>query len=268
MKSKFIVLSLILILVLSSLAGCGKNEVSENVIKIGVSPKPHKEIIDFIKEDLKKEGVELEIIEFTDYIKPNMALADGEIDANFFQHEPYMNNFKEEKGLKITSLAKIHVEPLGLYSSKVKSLDELKEGDTIAIPNDPTNGGRALLLLEKNGVVKLKEDAGLEATEKDVVETNPKNLVIKPLEAAQLPRILNDVDGAVINGNFALEAGLSPTKDALILEGKDSPYANIIAIREGEEENEKFAKLIKVLQSEKVKKFIEEQYNGGVIPAF
>ncbi|MCR2045230.1 MetQ/NlpA family ABC transporter substrate-binding protein [Anaerosalibacter massiliensis] len=264
---KNILLFLILILSFSILTGCGKSNKEENTIKIGVSPVPHKEIVENIKDDLKSEGINLEIIEFIDYVKPNLALADKEIDANFFQHEPYMNDFKKERNIDIASLGKIHVEPLGLYSSSYKSIDELKEGSTIAIPNDPTNGGRALLLLEKNGLIKLNKDSGLAATEKDI-EENPKNISFKPMEAAQLPRVLKDIDGAVINGNYAIEAGLTPTKDALILEDKDSPYANIIAIRAGEEKEEKFQKLIKTLQSEKIKKFIEEKYNGAVIPGF
>ncbi|WP_416198226.1 MAG: Lipoprotein [Sporanaerobacter sp.] len=267
MKKNILLSLLILVLCTSIFTACEKKESSENTIKIGVSPVPHGEIIEYIQDDLKKEGINLEIIEFTDYVKPNLSLAEGEIDANFFQHEPYMNEFASEQNINIISLGKIHVEPLGLYSSKYSSIEELKDNSTIAIPNDPTNGGRALILLEKHGLIKLKDGAGLSATEKDIIE-NPKNLSFQPLEAAGLPRILRDVDGAVINGNFAIEAGLVPTKDALILEDKDSPYANIIAVRSGEENEERFQKLLKILQSEKVKKFIEEKYDGGVIPAF
>lgn len=267
MKKNILLSILIIVLSASIFTGCESKEANSNTITIGVSPVPHREIIDCIKEDLEKDGINVEIVEFTDYIKPNLALAQGELDANFFQHEPYMNEFATEQKIDIVSLGKIHIEPLGLYSSKHKSIDELSEGSVIAIPNDPTNGGRALILLEKHNLIKLKEEAGLSATEKDI-EENPKSLVIKPLEAAQLPRILNDVDGAVINGNFALEAGLVPTKDALILEDKDSPYANIIAIKKGEENDEKLQKLLKALQSDKVKNFIEDKYNGGVIPAF
>lgn len=264
---KTILLLLVLVLSFSLLTGCGKGEEDENTIKIGVSPVPHREIVENIEDDLEKEGINLEIIEFTDYVKPNLSLADKEIDANFFQHEPYMNDFKEERSIDIISLGKVHLEPLGLYSSKYKSIDDLKEKDIIAIPNDPTNGGRALLLLEQHGIIKLNNSAGLAATENDI-EENPKNISFKPMEAAQLPRILKDVDGAVINGNYAIEAKLTPTKDAIILEDKDSPYSNIIAIRAGEEKEEKLQKLIKVLQSEKTKKFIEEKYSGGVIPGF
>lgn len=264
---KFILIVGIFILSLSLLTACNQNKVDENLIRIGVSPKPHREIIELVKEDLEKEGIKLEIIEFTDYIKPNLALAEGELDANFFQHEPYMNEFREEKNIGIVSIGGIHIEPMGLYSSKYNNIDELENGSEIAIPNDPTNGGRALLLLEKHGLIKLKDDVGILATEKDIVE-NPKNLILTPLEAASLPRILKDVDGAVINGNYALEASLIPTKDAIIIEDKDSPYANIIAIRKGEENQERFIKLMEALRSDKVRAFIEKEYEGGVIPAF
>ncbi|MBU5438527.1 MetQ/NlpA family ABC transporter substrate-binding protein [Tissierella sp. MSJ-40] len=263
------VLSLILIVVLSLslLAGCSKKESADNEIKIGVSPVPHRELINLIKEDLENEGLKVTVIEFTDYVKPNHALADKEIDANFFQHEPYLNDFKEKEKLDIISLGKVHIEPMGFYSSKINSIDELKDGSEILIPNDTVNGGRALLLLESNGLIKLKDGAGLEATEKDIVE-NPKNLKVKSLEAGSLPRVLKDVDGAVINGNYALDAGLNPVKDSLFIEGKDSPYANLVAIRAGEENKEKFVKLLKALQSEKVKKYIEDTYGGAIIPAF
>jgi len=169
--------------------------------------------------------------------------------------------------VNLVSIGAVHIEPMGLYSSKYESIDQIEEGAEIAIPNDATNGGRALMLLEKAGLIKLDEKAGILATENDIID-NPKNLKFTPLEAAQLPRVLQDVDGAVINGNYALEAGLTPTKDAIFLEDKDSPYANIVAVRKGEENQEKFKKLMKALQSEKVKKFIEETYEGGVIPAF
>jgi len=264
---KRILVVLIAGLLILSLVGCAQNKGNENLIRIGVSPEPHAKIIELIKEDLEKQGIKVEIIEFTDYVKPNLALAEGELDANFFQHEPYMNKFKEENNLDIVSIGGVHIEPMGLYSSKYSSIDELKDNCEIAIPNDPTNGGRALLLLQKYGLIKLREGADTLATENDIIE-NPKNIKFIPLEAAQLPRVLNDVDGAVINGNFALEAGLVPTKDALILEDKDSPHANIVAVRAGEEKQEKFKKLMEVLRSEKVRKFIEENYNGGVIPAF
>ena len=264
---KFILFILITILSFSFLTGCSKEKSDENLIRIGVSPEPHKKIVELVKEDLENEGIKIEIIEFTDYIKPNLALDENELDANFFQHEPYMNSFREEKNIDIISIGGVHIEPMGLYSSKYNSINELEDGSEIAIPNDVTNGGRALLLLEKHGLIKLKDGVDILATENDV-EENPKNLKFKPLEAAILPRILNDVDGAIINGNYALEADLVPTEDSILLEDKDSPYANIISIREGEETQERFVKLMEALQSDKVKKFIEENYNGGVIPAF
>jgi len=262
----------LLFLVIASLfvvvfTGCGGGKGKDNLIRIGVSPEPHAKMIEHIKDDLEKQGIKVEIIEFTDYIKPNLALAEGELDANFFQHEPYMNTFKEENNIDIVSIGGVHVEPMGLYSNKYGSVDELPDGCEIAIPNDPTNGGRALLLLQKYDLIKLDEEAGILATENDIME-NPKNIKIVPLEAAQLPRVLDDVDGAIINGNYALEAGLVPTKDSLILEDKDSPYANIVAVRAGEENEEKFKKLMDALRSEKMRKFIEDTYEGGVIPAF
>ncbi|HLR35573.1 MAG TPA: MetQ/NlpA family ABC transporter substrate-binding protein [Tissierellales bacterium] len=263
---KISLIFLTLILTFTLFTGCGKEENS-NKIKIGVSPVPHSEIIEFIKDDLEKDGVEVEIVEFTDYIIPNKALDDKDIDANFFQHEPYMNDFREKEDLDIVSLGAVHIEPMGLFSTKHDNINDLKDGSTIAIPNDATNGGRALLLLEQNGLIKLDDKAGLLATENDIVE-NPKNLEIEALEAAQLPRVLNDLDGAIINGNYALEADLVPTEDALILEEKDSPFANIIAIRKGEENEEKFKILMKHIQSDKVKKFIEDNYEGTLIPAF
>ncbi|NLJ79379.1 MAG: MetQ/NlpA family ABC transporter substrate-binding protein [Tissierellia bacterium] len=264
---KIILIVLSVVLALGILAGCGSTADNEDLIKIGVSPVPHRELIELIEEDLKDEGIELEIIEFEDYVKPNLALAEGEIDANFFQHEPYMDNFKEENNIDIVSLGNVHVEPMGLFSSKYDDIEDIEDGSEIAIPNDPTNGGRALLLLEKYGLIKLDPEAGILATENDI-EENPKNLKFTALESAYLPRALDEVDGAVINGNYALEADLVPTQDSIIIEGKDSPYANIVAVRAGEENEDRFIKLLQALQSDKVKKFIEENYEGGVIPGF
>lgn len=264
---KFALITLSILLVLVSLVGCGKTEDTEDLIKIGVSPRPHRELVELIEEDLKEEGITLEIIEFDDYVKPNLALADGEIDANFFQHKPYMDNFNEENDIDIVSLGNIHLEPMGLFSNKYESVEDIEDGSEIAIPNDATNGGRALLLLEKEGLVKLDPEVGILATENDILE-NPKNLKFQALEAAYLPRVLDEVDAAIINGNYALEADLIPTEDSILLEEKDSPYANIISVRTGEEKEDKFVKLLKALQSDKVKDFIEENYEGGVIPAF
>jgi len=262
-KIIIIVLSLVLAV---SLISC-KEETSELTIRVGATPVPHAELLELIKDDLKEEGIVLEIVEFTDYVTPNIALSDGDIDANFFQHVPYLDEFSSEHNLALSSIGTIHVEPLGLYSNSLKSIDDLKDQATIAIPSDSVNGGRALILLENKGLITLKEDAGLKATEADIID-NPKQLIFKAVEAAQLPRILPDVDAAIINGNYALEADLSPAADALILEGSESPYANIVVIRTGEEKNESLQALVKVLQSEKVKTFITTEYGGGVVDAF
>lgn len=246
--------------VLSSLALAG-------TLKVGASPVPHAEILNVIKADLQKQGVELKIVEFTDYVTPNLALSDGELDANFFQHVPYLQKFAGERKLKLSPVAPIHVEPIGLYSKKIKSLKGLKKGATIAIPNDPANGGRSLILLHNKKLLVLKDPKNLYATEFDVLK-NPNNFKFKAVEAAQLPRVLADVDVALINGNYALESGLNPSKDALLLEGKESPYANVIAVKAGNEKNADIQKLVKVLQSKKVKDFINQKYNGGVVAAF
>ncbi|MDR3071601.1 MAG: MetQ/NlpA family ABC transporter substrate-binding protein [Endomicrobium sp.] len=240
-----------------------KNDVKK--LRIGASPVPHAEILEFVKEDLKKIGVELKIIEFTDYITPNIALSEGQIDANFVQHLPYLENFVRERKLDLVSLAAIHIEPIGMYSARIKNLDELKNGAIVAIPNDSTNEGRALLLLQSNNLIKLKSQAGVEYIPSDIV-VNHKNLQFRELEAAMLVRVLTDVDVAIINGNYAEEAKLNPIKDALVLENTDSPYVNIIAVRANARNDPRFQKLIKLLKSEKVKKFILKKYNGSVIP--
>jgi len=246
--------------------GCTKN-VKVEKLTVGATPVPHAEILELIKDDLKKAGVDLAIIEFTDYVTPNIALNDGQIDSNFFQHQPYLDTFIRDRGMKLLSLAGIHIEPLGLYSNKMKNINELKENAVIAIPNDPTNEGRALLLLQSNGLITLSNDAGLEGTPKNIVD-NPKKIVFRELDAAQLPRVLNDVDAAVINGNFAMEAKLNPVEDAIILEGADSPYVNIITIRIGTENDPRLQALVNALKTEKVRKFIAEKYNGGVVAVF
>lgn len=263
---KKIIFPLLLILLIT-IVGCNDNTSDSTTLKIGATPTPHGEILNQVKDKLADDGITLEIVEFTDYVKPNLALADGDIDANFFQHTPYLENFNENNNVDLVSLANIHLEPLGVYSNTIKDIKNLKKGSTIAIPNDPTNGGRALLLLENNGLIELNKDAGLLATEKDVID-NPMDLQFRPLEAAQIPRALDDVDLAIINGNYALEANLVPTEDALILEDKDSPYANIIAIRKEDKDKEKLKLLVEALQREEIKEFIEKNYNGGVIPAF
>lgn len=236
-------------------------------LKVGATPVPHVELLNLVKEDLKTEGVDLKVVEFTDYVTPNLALAEGELDANFFQHFPYLEKFSNERGLNLVSAGKVHVEPLGVFSQKIKDIKDLSNKTTIAIPSDPSNGGRALILLHNNGIIKLNDPANLYVTEFDIVE-NPKKLKFKPIEAAQLPRVLPDVEAAVINGNYALEAGFSPVEDSLLLEGAESPYANIIAVKSGDESKEDIQKLLKALQSKKVSDYIGANYKGGVVPAF
>jgi len=244
-------------------------EIKEITLKVGVSPVPHGDILKFINEKLAGDaGLKLDIVEFTDYVQPNLALNDGQLDANYFQHKPYLDDFSKEHKLDLVSVAAVHIEPLGLYSKKVKSVTEITDKAVIAIPNDATNGGRALNLLATNGLLKLKEGVGTAATVNDIVE-NPKNLDIKEVEAAQLVRTLDDVAAAVINGNYAIEAGLKPAKDALALEsGENNPYANLLVVKKGHENDEGIQRLAKLLTSPEVKKFIEEKYEGSVIPAF
>ena len=239
----------------------------DNKIIIGVSPVPHAEITEALKDEFAKEGLDVEIKVFDDYVQPNLALDQGDIDANYFQHIPYLINFAKERGLNLENLGSVHIEPMGLYSDKIKSLDELKDGDEVLIPSDPSNGRRALLLLEKNGLITLKDDTKEDITEKDI-DQNTKNLKFTPIEAANIPNVYKDAALAAINTNFALGAGLNPSADALALEDKDSPYANIIAVRKGDETKDKFQKLIKVFQSDACKKFIEDTYKGEIYPAF
>ena len=235
-------------------------------IKVGVTPFPHKDLMNVVKELVAKDGYDLKIVEFTDYVTPNTALAEKALDANFFQHIPYLENTNKERGYDLVWVAKIHIEPLGLYSKKIKKIDELKNGAQIAIPNDATNCARALRLLEKSGLIKVK--AGELVTAKDITE-NPKNLKIRELDAAQLPRTLQDVDAAVINTNFAGEAGLIPARDALAMEGSESPYANIIVVRAADKDSPKAKALVKAVQSPEVKAYIEKVLvPKGIMPAF
>ena len=268
---KALALVLAALVALALFAGCSKSKTDPHTIVVGASVTPHAEIIEQVRDLLKAKGFELEIVEFTDYVMPNTALEDGDLDANFFQHKPYLDDFNANNGTHIVSVAAIHYEPFGIYPGKTASLEELADGAQIAIPNDGTNEARALLLLEAQGLIKLREDAGMTATKIDIVE-NPKNLDIIEIEAAQLPRSLQDVDLAVINGNYAIQGGLSVGKDAIAAEDKDSlaaeTYANIIAVKEGNENTEKTKALIEVLQSETVRSFIEATYDGAVIPKF
>ena len=247
----------------SSSAGSSKAEV----LKVAANPVPHAEILNQIKPLLAKEGVDLQIIEFTDYIQPNMALSSHEVDANFFANVPYQNNFNRDHGTNFVSFEPVHIEPLAIYSQKIKDLKDLPNGAKVAIPSDPTNSARALLLLQSAGLVTLKDPTGLTNTPFDVT-SNPKNIQITELEAAQIPRSIQDLDAAVINANYALPAGLNPTKDGLFVEKADSPYANLLSVNPGDENKPAIQKLAKALQSPEVKKFIEEHYKGAIIPAF
>ena len=245
------------------IAGCGGEKPAASkaagsaskttTIKVGVSPVPHEQIVNAVKDQLAKKGINVEIVEFTDYVQPNLALNDKSLDANFFQHKPYLDEFCKSRGLKLASVGAVHLEPMSVFSNKYKSLAELPDGASIAIPNDPTNGGRALLVLQSAGLIKLRDGAPVTATPQDI--------------APQLPRSLADVDAAVININFALEAKLNP-KDAIYTESKDSPYANIVAVRAGDENRPEIQELMKALTSPESKKFIEDTYKGAVIPAF
>ena len=236
-------------------------------LSVAATAVPHAEILEFVKPALAKEGVELKIKVFTDYVQPNVQVAEERLDANFFQHQPYLDEFNASRKTELVSVAGVHVEPFGAYSSKVKNLSELNEGAQVVIPNDATNGGRALLLLQKTGLISLKPEAGITATVKDIAD-NPKNLKIRELEAATLPRVLNQVDLALINTNYALEAKLNPTKDALAIEGSDSPYVNILVVRADRKDDAALQKLAKALNSAEVKTFITEKYQGAVVPAF
>jgi D-methionine transport system substrate-binding protein len=266
-KIGILVLSLVLIFIFAGCGSQGQTEAEEIVLKVGASPVPHEEILGVAKDILAKEGIKLEIVPFQDYVQPNLSLAQGDLDANYFQHIPYLESFSKEHNLDLTNVAGVHIEPMGIYSSKITDLKELKDGAKVAIPNDVTNGGRALLLLQKAGLIKLDEAAGIEATVRDITENN-KNLQIEELEAAMLPRVLQDVDIAVINTNYALDAGLNPTSDALFIEDGDSPYVNILVVRTGDETRPEIQKLAEALQSEEVKTFINEHYEGAVLPAF
>lgn len=254
------------------LTGCGAQKqgpVKAGSIVVGASPSPHAQILEAVSEQLAQKGYQLEIKEFTDYIMPNTALKDGELDANFFQHQPYLTDFNEKNGTKLVSAAAIHFEPLGIYGGKTADLADLPEGAQIAVPNDTTNEARALWLLQAQGIIEVDEQAGLEATKQDIT-SNPKNVEIVEMEAAQLPRALADVDFAVINGNYAVAAEIAD--QVLVTEDKDSEaakqYANIVAVREGDENREDIKALVEALQSDEVKAYIEETFGSTVIPVF
>ncbi|MCR8933829.1 MULTISPECIES: MetQ/NlpA family ABC transporter substrate-binding protein [unclassified Pseudomonas] len=236
-------------------------------LTVAATPVPHAEILEFVKPALAKEGVDLKVKVFTDYIQPNVQVAEKRLDANFFQHQPYLDEFNKAKGTSLVAVTGVHLEPLGAYSSKYKKIVELPGGANVVIPNDATNGGRALLLLAKAGVITLKDSTNILSTIKDIAE-NPKDLKFRELEAATIPRVLTQVDLALINTNYALEAKLDPSKDALVIEGNDSPYVNILVSRADNKDSDAMKKLAAALHSPEVKQFITEKYKGAVLPAF
>jgi D-methionine transport system substrate-binding protein len=240
---------------------------AETRLSVAATAVPHAEILEHIKPALAKEGVILDIKVFTDYIQPNVQVAEKRIDVNFFQHQPYLDEFNKNKGTHLVAVAPVHVEPYGAYSKKFKKTAELPKGATIALPNDPSNAGRALLLLEQNGLIKLKDSRNILSTVKDIAE-NAKGFKFKELEAATLPRVLDQVDLALINTNYALEAKLVPTRDALFIERSNSPYANLLVAREDNKDSDTVKKLVSALHSAELKKFIESKYQGAIVPAF
>lgn len=265
-KILFAILGFAVILLFTN-CGSDSNKISK-VIKIGATPVPHAEILQEVKPELREQGIALEIIEYNDYEQPNYALLEKDLDANFCQHEPMLEDIiKKHKEMKFKNAGGVHIEPLGIYSRKIKHLDELADNAKIIIPNDTTNRGRALLLLQKAGLLKLKEGANYYSTIQDIAE-NPKNLIIEEVEVNKLTQILKSVDAAIINTNFALTARLNPVSDALFIEDKTSPYVNIIVVREGDENNSEIQALVKAIRTEKIRKFIENKYKGAIVPVF
>ena len=244
----------------------GLAQAGEKLV-VAATPVPHAEILELIKPTLAKEGVDLEIKVFTDYVQPNVQVAEKHLDANYFQTLPYLESFNKGKGTNLVTVIGVHVEPFGGYSKKIKNLSELKDGATIAIPNEGSNSGRALILLQKAGLIELKDPTNAVSTPKDIAK-NPHNFKFKELESALLPRVLKEVDLDMINTNYALEAGLNPNKDALVIEGADSPYVNFLVAREDNKNSDAIKKLAAALTSPEVKAFIEKKYNGAVLPAF
>ena len=277
MKKRVLASALVGLLTLGLLAGCGATKSADSTaddndtvtLKIAASTTPHAEILEHVKDQLAEEGVNLEITEFEDYVQPNLVVDQGEYDANYFQHITYLNNFNEENNTDLVSAGEIHYEPFGIYGGTKTDLADISDGDKIAVPNDTTNEARALLLLQANGIIKLADGVGLEATVNDIVE-NPKNVEIEELEPAQVSRVVNECAYVVLNGNYAQEAGLSVGKDALAVEEQNSEaaenYVNVIAVKKGNEDNEAIQKLVKVLKSDEVKQWIEEEYDGAVVP--
>ncbi|KXS40700.1 MAG: D-methionine transport system substrate-binding protein [Candidatus Frackibacter sp. T328-2] len=283
MKKKIVVTFVLIVLLASLVIGCSGGQGSKvsdqsqgesqnvsskkKVLKVGATAGPFAKILERVKPVLAKKGVRLEIVTFTDYVAPNLALAEGEIDANTFQHIPYFDSFKQNRNLNLITVGKTIIIPMAIYSNKYKSLNQLPKGGTVAIPNDPTNGGRALLLFDKAGVFKLKEGVGINATVDDIAD-NPKNITIHEVDAAQTARVLPDVDAAAVNSNYALELDMNPRKDSIFIEDADSPYVCIVAVRPGDKDNPVIKKFVDAYQSEEVRQFINEEFNGSVIPVF
>jgi len=259
MKKLFSALALTALLATPALAA--------DKLTVAATAVPHAEILEFVKPALAQQGVELSIKVFNDYVQPNIQVAEKRLDANFFQHQPYLDEFNKSKGTTLVTVLGEHIEPFGAYSRKIKDLSELPQGASVVIPNDATNGGRALLLLDKAGVIKLKKPDDILSTPRDIAE-NPKNIKVRELEAATLPRVLDQVDLALINTNYALEAGLNPSRDALVIEGSDSPYVNILVARADNKDSPAMQKLVEAMKSDEVKQFILDKYKGAVVPAF
>ncbi|WP_199535320.1 MetQ/NlpA family ABC transporter substrate-binding protein [Dyella sp. AtDHG13] len=257
--------------VLLALAGCsssnGGGDAGSQKLVVAATAVPHAEILKQVKPILAKEGVDLEIKVFADYVQPNTQVLEKSVDANYFQTKPYLDAFNRERGTNLTIVTGVHIEPFGAYSRKIKSIDQLPDGASVTLPNDPSNNSRALLLLAKHGLITLKDPTNEMSTQKDIT-ANPKNLKFRELEAAMLPRTLDEVDLALINTNYALAAGLNPTKDALLIEDKDSPYVNYLVARPDNKDDPRIQKLAKALTSPEIKAFIEQKYQGAVLPAF
>lgn len=267
---KFLAILLTGAFVVGALSGCGsKSGGDDKVIKVAASATPHAEILEQAKPILAEQGYDLQVTVFDDYVQPNEVVESGDFDANYFQHIPYLNSFNAEKGTHLVNAGGIHYEPFGIYPGTKSDLAEVADGDSVAVPNDTTNEARALLLLQDNGLITLKEGAGLEATVNDIAE-NPYNLEIVELEAAQVPRVVGEVAYVVLNGNYALEAGYSVAKDSLAYESSDSEaaktYVNVIAVKEGNENADKIKALVDVLKSDTIKNYINDTYDGAVIP--
>lgn len=266
---KILAVTLTGVILASSLTGCGKSKKDDKTIKIAASATPHAEILEKAKPLLEKKGYKLEIKVFDDYVQPNQVVESGEFDANYFQHIPYLESFNKEKGIHLVNAGGIHYEPFGIYPGKKKSLDDISKGDSIAVPNDTTNEARALQLLQDNGIIKLKDGVGLEATVNDIVD-NPYDVKIVELEAAQVARVVDETAFVVLNGNYALQAGFSVGKDSIASEKADSEaaqtYVNIIAVKEGNENKDSIKALVEVLKSDEIKEYINETYDGAVVP--